>query len=220
MAKRNYYLYVAELSDDALTDDVVQRNPDRDPAKPLVKVGYIANQVPRSRFAGNDFSGASPVLEKQGEKLLPLFDGANPFSRGRWKEEGILSDLKDVIEDLRERRYTVYNRPLQKKHRLYVIELKREILEERRPNERYSPDGNSHQYSAEPLYVGQTGKSREQRFRDHQRGHNSNLQSFVVRLRNDLTEPMEALNRLEALRGERKLAWRLGQRGYPIYGGH
>lgn len=220
MPKRKYYLYIAEIGGDALDEDLVERNPNRDPAKSIVKVGYLAGHLPRTRFAGNDFSDAAPILAGHGVRLLPLLGSANPYARGFWKEEGVLSGLEEVVERLRDEGYTVHNRPLPKRYWLYVIELERKILEQRRPNDRYAPGTGSDEFSAKPVYVGQTGKTREERFQEHQRGHNTNVQAFVLRLRDDLTEPMRPLDRLRALRCERKLAWRLGRSGHPVYGGH
>lgn len=221
MPKKKYYLYVAELSADVLTEDVKRRNPHRNPNRPIVKIGYITNELPRDRFPNGDFSTASsPMLKQHGARLLALLGGANEYAKGSMKEEGILSALKETVEKLRKKGYTVYNRPLPKRRRLYVIELKPEILSDKQPNMRYTEEKPAGGYSREPMYVGETGKSREDRLEDHLNGNNSRIHPYAKRFRNDLAEPLAVLDRLEALRGERKLAWRLGQQGYPVYGGH
>lgn len=221
MPRKDYYLYVAQLSPEALTEEVERRNPHRNPDKPIVKVGYITNELPRDRYPVGDFSAASsPALKKYGTNLLPLLGGANHYAKGSTKEEGILAALTETVEELRNDGFTVYNRPLPENRRLYVIELDPEILGDRQPNMKYTSAKPATGYSREPVYVGQTGKSREERLDDHLEGHNSRIHPHAVRLRNDLTQPLDPVDALEAYRRERSLARRLGNDGHPVYGGH
>lgn len=73
------------------------------------------------------------------------------------------------------------------------------------------------------VYVGQTGKTPEERFEDHRTGHRS---SRVVKryadcltLRPDLA-PSQAFTFQESQEAEAALARQLRSLGYDVYGGH
>ena len=99
--------------------------------------------------------------------------------------------------------------------RVYVIELDREVLTQRkfvRENPRRDP--------AKPcLYVGSTCLTPDRRFNDHMRGHKSN--SFVyrygIRLRPEFTRHYPELTRDEAELTERELALALRRQGYGVW---
>jgi hypothetical protein len=99
--------------------------------------------------------------------------------------------------------------------RVYVVELHREVLKERRflrENPRRDP--------AKPcLYVGSTCLTPEERFRHHMRGHKANpfVYRYGVRLRPDLFAHYPELRRDEAELSERELALELRAQGYGVW---
>lgn len=99
--------------------------------------------------------------------------------------------------------------------RVYVIELDREVLKERkfvRENPRRDP--------LRPcVYVGSTCLTPAERFRAHMRGHKANpfVYRYGVRLRPDLYEQYPELTREEAELSERELALTLRRQGYGVW---
>jgi hypothetical protein len=99
--------------------------------------------------------------------------------------------------------------------RVYVVELHREVLKERRflrENPRRDPAKPS-------LYVGSTCLTPEERFRHHMRGHKANpfVYRYGVRLRPDLFAHYPELTRDEAELSERELALELRRQGYGVW---
>ena len=99
--------------------------------------------------------------------------------------------------------------------RVYVIELDREVVTERRfvrENPRRDP-------TKPCLYVGSTCLSPEERFRAHMRGHKANpfVYRYGVRLRPDLYQHYPDLTRDEAELSERELALTLRRQGYGVW---
>ncbi len=73
------------------------------------------------------------------------------------------------------------------------------------------------------VYVGQTGKSPGDRFAEHLRGYRASrwVRNFGVRLSPDLYDRYNPLaSREQAVRMERRLAKRLRNRGFTVFGGH
>jgi hypothetical protein len=72
------------------------------------------------------------------------------------------------------------------------------------------------------VYVGETGKSIQERFEEHRDGYNSNLKRKDIRplrvMRDECITGIET--RDEARRMERKVAEDFRQRGWEVYGGH
>jgi hypothetical protein len=99
--------------------------------------------------------------------------------------------------------------------RVYVVELHREVLKERRflrENPRRDP--------AKPcLYVGSTCLTPTERFRHHMRGHKANpfVYRYGIRLRPDLFAHYPELSRDEAELSERELALALRSQGYGVW---
>jgi hypothetical protein len=99
--------------------------------------------------------------------------------------------------------------------RVYVVELHREVLKERRflrENPRRDP--------LKPcLYVGSTCLAPEERFRRHMRGHKANpfVYRYGVRLRPELFAHYPELSRDEAELTERELALELRAQGYGVW---
>ena len=99
--------------------------------------------------------------------------------------------------------------------RVYVIELDREVVTERRfvrENPRRDP-------TKPCLYVGSTCLTPEERFRAHMRGHKANpfVYRYGVRLRPDLYQHYPDLTRDEAELSERELALTLRRQGYGVW---
>ena len=99
--------------------------------------------------------------------------------------------------------------------RVYVVELHREVLKERRflrENPRRDP-------SKPCLYVGSTCLTPEARFRHHMRGHKANpfVYRYGVRLRPELFTHYPELSRDEAELTERELALELRAQGYGVW---
>lgn len=99
--------------------------------------------------------------------------------------------------------------------RVYVIELDREVVTERRfvrENPRRDP--------AKPcVYVGSTCLTPEERFQAHMRGHKANpfVYRYGIRLRPDLYGQYPDLTRDEAELSERELALALRRQGYGVW---
>ncbi|HYC32728.1 MAG TPA: hypothetical protein VEB59_10610 [Gemmatimonadales bacterium] len=99
--------------------------------------------------------------------------------------------------------------------RVYVVELDREVLTQRkfvRENPRRDP--------AKPcLYVGSTCLTPEERFDAHMRGHKANpfVYRYGIRLRPEFTAGYPELSRDEAELTERELALDLRRRGYAVW---
>jgi hypothetical protein len=99
--------------------------------------------------------------------------------------------------------------------RVYVIELDREVLTQRkflRANPRRDP--------LKPcLYVGSTCLTPELRFQDHMRGHKANpyVYRYGVRLRPEFFARYPPLTREEAELTERELALELRRAGYGVW---
>lgn len=71
------------------------------------------------------------------------------------------------------------------------------------------------------VYVGQTGKSIEERFIDHLLGRKSRIQDFAIKLLPELYEVYNPIStRGQALRTEAALARKLNRDGYTVLGGH
>lgn len=99
---------------------------------------------------------------------------------------------------------------------VYVIELRREVLEKAR----FARKNPELQDDKPCVYVGQTALAPEERFAQHLKGRTCNpfVREFGVRLRPKLyanVGPYE--KRLEAERAERALAERLRRRGYAVW---
>lgn len=99
--------------------------------------------------------------------------------------------------------------------RVYVVELDREVLTERR----FVRENPGRDQSKPCVYVGSTCLTPEERFRHHMRGHKANLfvYRYGVRLRPDLYAHYPDLTRDEAELSERELALALRRQGYGVW---
>lgn len=114
--------------------------------------------------------------------------------------------MSGLVEKLSLRGHTV-NR-CKTVYRLYVIELEPNI----------EKDGE-----ARAVYVGETAKSREDRFEEHAEGGiraSRHVAKRGVKLRPDLTPRQEYYTRKASKGAELRLADRLREKGYAVYGGH
>ena len=99
--------------------------------------------------------------------------------------------------------------------RVYVVELDRKVLEERkyrRENPRYVPRKLC-------LYVGSTALSPEERFRNHLIGHRANryVYRYGLCLRPEFYRHYPPMGRYEAELTERELALELREEGYAVW---
>ena len=100
-------------------------------------------------------------------------------------------------------------------HNVYVVLLDKEVLSHKRFR-----DANPDHDPLKPcLYVGMTGKTPTERFRDHQRGHKSNayVYRYGVRLLPKHFEHLNPMSYEEAVKVEEQLARRLRREGYAVW---
>jgi len=138
---------------------------------------------------------------------------------GHTKKEGALSAQIKRIEELRLEGWTVYNRPPQRTHHVYVIELTDDLLDG--PGiQKLNPD---HEHGLPCVYVGQSKYDPAERLKQHLAGKNASkyvTRETAVRLRPDLYAEINPLTELDSLREERHLARRLRKLGFAVVGGH
>lgn len=108
-------------------------------------------------------------------------------------------------------------------YRVYVIELSRKVFTENRKYREANPQYNG---VLECLYVGQTGKTPQERLAQHKSGARNakghKLSSDIVRkyglyLRPSLYQHIGSLSRAEALEVEKGLALELRRKGYAVW---
>jgi hypothetical protein len=101
-----------------------------------------------------------------------------------------------------------------RKYHVYVVELERRVCEKH---------GCPAQNDQPPLYVGQSAHPPTIRFTQHKDGYKSSrvVRNFGVRLRSRLSKGFGPYGtRAEALDAEVRLAKRLAQQGFCVFGGH
>lgn len=100
-------------------------------------------------------------------------------------------------------------------HKVYVIELKSEVLKERRFREA-NPNRES---TMTCFYVGETGKSRDERFEQHKSGIKSNkyVRKYWLCLRPDLHRNLDFKKCPDAREAEHELAEELRARGHAVW---
>jgi hypothetical protein len=100
-------------------------------------------------------------------------------------------------------------------HNVYVIELEAAVLSDRRFRRRNPP-----YVEGQPcVYVGMTGLSVAERFKNHKRGHKGNVfvLRFGLRLLPDLFAHLNPMPYEAALTMERELAEDLRQQGFGVW---
>ena len=102
-----------------------------------------------------------------------------------------------------------------KHHNVYVVELDREVLKNKKFRE-----ANPGCDPAKPcLYVGMTGRTPEQRFRQHKSGTKAcrHVKKHGKFLRPDLFEALNPMTYDEACNREEALAWELCGAGFAVW---
>jgi hypothetical protein len=176
-------------------DDVVER---RDPDHPCLYVGIQRE-------------GESTEIAHM--KLPEWVRSANPIERQDLAPTSLFSRLENarkrkiaVMNSLGDKGYTVNQ--CTTVYRLYVIEL--------RPD----PDKDG---EATAVYVGETAKLPAARFEEHMSGGKRSSRHVSRRgvcLRPDLAPRQKYYTRESSRAAEERLAQRLRQRGFAVYGGH
>jgi len=132
-----------------------------------------------------------------------------------------LSLERALILRLRKEGWMVLNPPPKLDSYVYVIELDPTVRKHRDVRR-----NNPHSKGSLPcLYIGQTRRSPEERFAEHNTGEGlkkggKHLRGNCIRLRKDLYEFYNPMPLLESLILERDLAEELRNEGYTILGGH
>lgn len=100
-------------------------------------------------------------------------------------------------------------------HSVYVIELDREVLKERK----FVEENPQHDPDKACLYVGVTGLDPEERFENHQRGHKASkwVRKYGECLRPDLFEEYDPMSYDEAAKKEVELAEDLRAKGHAVW---
>jgi hypothetical protein len=101
-------------------------------------------------------------------------------------------------------------------YRVYVIELRAEIIERDRKFRKANPQ---YQEGRECLYVGMTGLTRRARWKQHRRGYKASRRTkkYGMRLRRDLSGTYGLMTFENALTAEKTLAEALRAQGYPVW---
>jgi hypothetical protein len=199
-----YRIWVAELSDEA--------GPRVHPARPNIYVG-LTIEDPERRFARLK-NGMRPDHEVylHGIGVRPdLYEGL-PIYPERAEAKAAKASL---IKDLRRQGFVVNKKA--RCYRIYVIELRDDVGRRRDVHKPW-------------IYVGQTSKDIEVRFREHitaaraadgRRLYSAVVYKYHVKLRPDLYEPIPCVYlREDALLKEGEVARRFAADGYSVRGGH
>jgi len=83
----------------------------------------------------------------------------------------------------------------------------------------YNCEGNNDHW----VYVGTTGLTSEERYRDHKKGHKAGkgwVRDYGIGLLKSYTKHLKNISHGESLKLERKIAKRLKREGYKVKGGH
>ncbi|MCK5116668.1 MAG: hypothetical protein KAR44_08715 [Candidatus Aegiribacteria sp.] len=128
---------------------------------------------------------------------------------------------RSLILLLRNEGWTVMNPPPKLNSSVYVIELD-PYVRRHRDVKRNNPRAKA---SLPCLYVGQTRRTPEERFNEHNTGEGlkkggRHLSGKCLKLRKDLYEFYNPMPLLESLILERDLAEELRQQGHTVLGGH
>jgi hypothetical protein len=166
---------------------------------------------PGKTFARSDFSEGPKELQRYGRRLL------SRHTRYCYSRLKTVAEKYRVIRELRGKGYWVFNDSEALSHSVYVILLSRKI-QDQKAVKRLNPEAKK----AKPcVYVGQTGRTPRDRFKQHKRDElaNSWVRDHGIRLLPHLYEHHNPLNELQSLRMERRLARRLRRLGYSVLGG-
>lgn len=103
-------------------------------------------------------------------------------------------------------------------HNVYVVLLERKILRMKKVRD-INPGRNP---DLPCVYVGMTGLSPSERFKNHKAGYKSSVfvEKFGISLLPKLYKGLNPMTYEEAVRMESVLAEKLRQKGYTVVGGH
>jgi len=110
-------------------------------------------------------------------------------------------------------------------YKVYVVELSKKVFTENYRFRNANPQFNG---VLECLYVGQTSKTPEERFKQHITGHinkkGHKISAWIVQKYGTYLRPslynhlnMKPMTREQALKQEEKLAWDLRKEGYAVW---
>jgi hypothetical protein len=195
-------------------EGILARNPHRDPAKPFLRVGRLPGVSTPSRILRRcPFHGKVSLLEGSAVS----YDSDEIRSR---LEVGLAME-RELVDRLRREGWTVVNPPPDASCSVYVIELDCSVRTHRDVR-RTNPHGDPLRAC---LYVGQTRRTPEERYAEHQEGTGlkkggRHLRGVCLRLRPDLYGVFNPMPLLESLVMERELAQELREQGFTVLGGH
>jgi hypothetical protein len=100
-------------------------------------------------------------------------------------------------------------------HNIYVVELDKKVLEERK----FLEANLGHDPQKACLYVGMTGLSPDERFKNHKQGHKANVyvRKYGLWLRRRMFRKYNPMTYEEAQRMEAWLAMRLRKKGHAVW---
>jgi len=209
------FVYAVVLRD-SLTPSkaILELNPDCDPDMKCVRVGRLSGLThPGQIFRRCRF--------RKKALLLKEYTAEYDSDEIRSKLEVGLSLERALINRLRNDGWTVVNSSPKLDCFVYIIELDR-YVRRHRDVRRNNPRAKA---SMSCLYVGQTRRSPEERFKEHETGKGlkkggRHLKGRCLKLRKDLYEFYNPMPLLESLILERDLAEELRQLGHTVLGGH
>ena len=201
--KRSYYYsFLVHLDEEARNrKGVASRNPNADPSAPCVYAAVTPGRPPETFELLRRFFNPRSLAGRYGLNV------DSKTIKRHVKREGALARQARLVNEYRDKGWTVTNPDDPKKHSVYVVEL----IDTSRPDNEVS------------YYVGQTSLTPTQRFERHRQGGvlaNRRVERYGKRLRQDLVGGTELMSELESLRRERQLAAKLKSQGHRVYGGH
>ena len=208
---RRTWLYVVSLDPERATHKKVRmRNPKGHKGRPCVYVG-VSGVEPAKLFSGRGFTDGPKEVQRYGKRLL------SRYTCYRYKRFNAVKEKFRLIAELRSKGYWVYNDNEALTHCVYVVLLKPEL----KTNPRVTGLNPEARKRKPCVYVGQTGRTPQERLKQHKRGELANrwVRDYGIRLMPDLYEHLNPINELQSLRMERRLAKKLRRKGYTVLGG-
>ena len=197
-----YYTFLVHLDEEVRTRrGIGRRNPNAEPSAPCVFVAVKLGRPPETVESLRRFFNSRSLVRKYGLNV------DSKTTKRHVKREGALARQARLVNEYRDKGWTVTNRDAPQTYSVYVVEL----------TDTSKPD-NEISY-----YVGQTSLTPAQRFESHRQGGvlaNNKVERYGTRLRQDLVGDTELVSELESLRRERQLAAKLKSQGHRVYGGH
>ncbi|MEJ2147730.1 MAG: hypothetical protein P8020_21640 [Acidobacteriota bacterium] len=179
---------------------------------------------PRARFfyvviKTGDLPEIEDLKRSNVQTLKRYAHGILPTHAKRTKRGGALYSQELMIRNLRAKGHVVANPPPPRTFSVYVFALDPKVGR-RSGVRKLNPEADP----AKPVvYVGQTGKSPQERFQEHQAGIRSGKYydpDDCLHLLPELYEGLNRMTELQSLRTERRLAYQLRREGHTVLGGH